>query len=172
MEKYKKPWLIQRCTVKSGWKKTSKVSEYLDLDYMGSAEFEFGAVPKCLREIHGKLDKVNPVKLTIGTHTVWILAEPEKVEHYEKWLNVVKDAASEYEPDLKELISLYQILKDKPRPTYRDDNFWIDLDNGIAISLEKGPIMNFKDSVVNSVKFMDEKAKERELQEKVENKRV
>lgn len=44
------PWLIQRGIVKNLNRATTdlKVSEFMELDYMGSAEFEFGAIPSAL----------------------------------------------------------------------------------------------------------------------------
>jgi hypothetical protein len=46
----KQPWLIQRCVIHRPLEKYKDqgVSKSIDLDYMGSAEFEFGALPASL----------------------------------------------------------------------------------------------------------------------------
>lgn len=51
-------YLVQRCSVKPHVKvyENQKVSEYFELDYMGSAEFEFGAIPKSIRKMANKAD--------------------------------------------------------------------------------------------------------------------
>lgn len=52
-------YLVQRCSIKPYGNKVytdQKVSEYFSLDYMGSAEFEFGAIPKSIRKMAGKAD--------------------------------------------------------------------------------------------------------------------
>jgi hypothetical protein len=47
-------WLVQRCTPKVKVYSNEKVSEYMSLDYMGSAEFEFGSIPKSIRKLGQK----------------------------------------------------------------------------------------------------------------------
>ncbi len=41
----KRGWLIQRCTLRNS-PETSKIDDILSFDYMGSAEYEFGAIGK------------------------------------------------------------------------------------------------------------------------------
>lgn len=155
--KFVTPWLIQRWKVKGGWKPSLKVSEYLKQDYMGSSEFEFGAIPKTLREFHARLGKLVYTKLEVNGHAVHLLSLPEQVEPYKAFLATM--SKDKYEVRLKERIRLAHILSNDKDKTYMDDDFWWDLDNVIAIALDKGPLMNFKDALVNSVKFMDEEKK-------------
>lgn len=158
------PYLIQRCTVKGGFQKTQKVSEYLSLDYMGSAEFEFGSIPKCLREFKARIDE-----LTISTCVVVrkgkpcnvsVLALPGQLAVYDKFFKECANAESEYSgPRLKERISLTYVLGDFKSPNYWSDDFWIDIENCVAICQDRGQLENFKIAVVNSVKYMDEQKK-------------
>lgn len=50
---FKKPWLIQRCKINKPMKnfKEKMLSQALEFDYMGSAEFEFGAIPRALASL-------------------------------------------------------------------------------------------------------------------------
>lgn len=43
------PYLVQRCIVRNRPNDTLRFSEVAALDYMGAAEYEFGAVPESLR---------------------------------------------------------------------------------------------------------------------------
>jgi len=157
--KFVTPWLIQRWKVNSKWKPSLKVSEYLKQDYMGSAEFEFGAIPKALREFHARLGRLVYTKLEVNGNAVHLLSLPEHVEPYKAFL--AEMAKDKYAVRLKERVRLAHILSNCKDQTYMDDDLWWDLDNVVAIALEKGPLMNLKDALVNSVKFMDEqKAKE------------
>lgn len=153
------PWLIQRCKLKPGWKPTSMVSEYLSFDYMGSSEFEFGTIPKALREFHKRLNELNHHRLQINGKVIHILAKDSQVPGYTKFLEEFANASDPLHggPRLKEFTSIGHFLQEVEQPSYMDDEFWIDLDNFVAIGQNKGPIMNFKDSVVNSVRFMDSK---------------
>lgn len=60
--KYMKFWLIQRGKFRNNLKEATgflgpKPCNLIDPDYMGSAEFEFGAIPKAYRRIHGRFNK-------------------------------------------------------------------------------------------------------------------
>lgn len=52
--KLSKPYLIQRASVRSDAAADATVSQAVRLDYMGSSEFEFGALPRSLRSIASK----------------------------------------------------------------------------------------------------------------------
>ncbi len=154
MTKFVKPWLIQRCTVKS-WKPEFKVSEFLYLDYMGSAEFEYGAVPACLRAFYAKITQLVVTKFDIRGIGIWILSEPSHVEPYHQFLKSAALAQPADGPLLQESNTLmYRLRGGIPRPHYLD-NFWFDLVNQVAIGLKPDDVLHFRDAVVNSVQYMD-----------------
>lgn len=159
------PYLIQRCTVKDVFIETQKVSEYLSLDYMGSSEYEWGAVPKCLREFNNRLDELVTTRLEVLgrdgiTRVVHLLSLTCQVVIWEQFFKECANASSAYSgPRLKEGISLTKILGGYLGEVYQRDNFWIDIDNCVAMCQELGPLENFKKAVVNSVKFMNEQKK-------------
>lgn len=61
----KTPYLIQRAEIKRPLNKFdgSKLSGAVSFEYMGSAEFEFGAVPAAFREFRANHDKVKVSKV-------------------------------------------------------------------------------------------------------------
>jgi len=156
MDKFEQPWLIQRWKVKEKWKNSLKVSEYLKQDYMGSAEFEFGAVPRFLRSFHERLPRLVYTSFKVNRHQLHILTVPEFLTQYHEFLEAM--AKDRYAVRLQERIGLQGILSND-RSGYEEDDFWTDLVNNVAIALEKEPLMNFKKAIVNSVRFMDEQKK-------------
>lgn len=144
------PWLIQRCKIKE-WSSEKKVSEYLSLDYMGSAEFEFGAIPKCLRAFGEKIKKLK----VHAVDSFFILCTDLEVEEYSKHIRAIADDKHR----LKEYISLHGLVKGKRERTYSKDDFWFDVDNAVAICLQKEPLENFKLAIVNSINYMNDQQK-------------
>jgi len=59
-----KPWTLQRCRFKTniGKKNTHSLDETLSYDYMGSSEFEFGALNKSFKRILPELGKFRIIK--------------------------------------------------------------------------------------------------------------
>ena len=49
------PYLLQRGTIKPNSVAGARLSDAVALGYMGSSEFEFGAMPKSLRELAGRV---------------------------------------------------------------------------------------------------------------------
>jgi hypothetical protein len=63
-----KPWLIQRATIRTPLaEENTRISFAVKLDYMGSAEFEFGALPKSLRNLQARKDQLKLRLLTTVT---------------------------------------------------------------------------------------------------------
>lgn len=58
------PYLVQRCRFEKR-EKMSGIDAILSFDYMGSAEFEFGALPKSLRAIREEIDRYVYFDVTI-----------------------------------------------------------------------------------------------------------
>lgn len=52
------PWLIQRMNLKETTVPSPSIDELLSFDYMGSAEFEFGALPKSLKQMTSVVDDI------------------------------------------------------------------------------------------------------------------
>jgi len=155
-----KPYLVQRAKIKDDVRPSKKISENIETDYMGSAEFEFGALPKSLRAIHGDLslyhiiqvkeivdDKGNPL-------IVWSKFPfenlPEYVEHLVQMrLGKLRlKESSRFDKDYA--------LRFKNQPEWSKTDFWWDLDNDAMFSFKPSIMKVLADSVRVSVAYMDE----------------
>jgi hypothetical protein len=76
-----KPYLVQRVLVKPRCEKKG-INARFSMDYMGSAEFEYGALPQSLKRMrdHGLPERWEPQKLVCGSHKLWFLGS-QKVKH-------------------------------------------------------------------------------------------
>lgn len=80
-----KPYLVQRLQVRTfGADQRKGVDREFEMDYMGSAEFEFGSLPKSLREMRklGDANQKSMFEISFGktTHTVFYYGPSEHLE--------------------------------------------------------------------------------------------
>jgi len=145
----KTPYLIQRCTIQK-FSGNQKVSEFLQFDYMGSAEFEFGALPKCLREIFSIKNDLKIFRV-LYLKDLYVLCTESNIREIEVYLSRLCGLGDIL--ILKEPISIEKLLK-KEKP-YRRDNFWIDIENYFCFSFDKKALQNFRIALDNSISYMD-----------------
>lgn len=120
-------YLVQRCTKKFKVYKNETVSEAFSLDYMGSSEFEFGAIPKSIR----KLAQKNLVQTSFKhkskngkEYTIYVLADHEEQGEAVKAIRDYLNAPSPYR-QLKEFIHLWGLVnEDKTRENYEETFWW------------------------------------------------
>jgi hypothetical protein len=162
-------WLIQRLTkpyatgnapapsvvYRDAFRKPGKVPDEImamrgglfGFDYMGAAEFEFGAIPEALRRI-AAFDDLRSTSITISKAdiavgwrgetakrdaTIYLLARPAHEEHAER---VIRDCAAERrEMRLKESTYLPRVLTE----SYDHEKIggWLELDNGFWFFTDK-----------------------------------
>ena len=140
-----KPYLLQRCKTNT-FEPSLLTGEYLSLDYMGSSEFEWGAVPKFQREINAIIDTLKIFTFNFGANSFHFFAKnKEEALTYQQYLVLIM--AKTHEIRLKE------------RASFDDENLnvWLDLTNLTIISREKAILKNLKKTIANSVKYMDER---------------
>lgn len=92
-EVIEKPYLIQRAKFEKHASKDAKgIDSLLRFDYMGAAEFEFGALPKSLKRVREEIEqytsfqysfKNNPTKL------VTVFCKKEQIEEVTKVLELL-----------------------------------------------------------------------------------
>ena len=127
------PWLIQRGVIKQPIKTNVRLSQAVKLDYMGSAEFEFGALPKSLRRIESKLMKyVCRHKVKIDDELIFSIAYPSEfdIDKYTIYLKEIRVGNHQ----LKEGTS-FEIYAAKNK--YNNFDFWWDIDNDVMWSTNK-----------------------------------
>lgn len=111
-----KPYLVQRLKLNTYHPGDRKgVDRYFSFDYMGSAEFEFGALPSALKSMraHPTLPEWKPTELTHKSHCLWFLGpkdlEPVALELFKSRFH------DRYESDLKERTYIFESLTGKDR---------------------------------------------------------
>lgn len=164
-----KPWLIQRC--KSGeFKSDMKSSEYLKLDYMGAAEFEFGALPEWQREMNRKLSQLVINVVEHGNQKLYFMCEERHVVEYSQILKdlidgkiqtkmgVRLDARETRWTEPKKKGGRSNPIFNDPSMPYEYDCFW-DITNGLVFARSVEILTNLKVTIPNSVRYMDEQRK-------------
>lgn len=117
-----------------------------NFDYMGSAEFEFGAVPKALRGLAADADQLTAATLPIdlvdvprhwrdkttsepsGRATIYVLS---RREHLEEVTERIQTWATTEQVRMKEPTNLTTVLRPDPGGGYVPNTCgWLELDNG------------------------------------------
>ena len=127
------PYLIQRCIIKNRPEKTG-IDSLISLAYMGSAEFEWGAVPKSLQRIRENKNKYIRTQLTLShngyTKNIDVYCKKEDVKDVHDWLQLV--AKNEHSRCIEFLgldqhFSKSEISRDGLQ--FRKEDFWWDIEN-------------------------------------------
>lgn len=134
-----------------------RLSKTVDLDYMGSAEFEFGALPKSLRTLEAL---INQTMMTV---------EPRITDDAGRSLRVLHTFSDEeYEEYFSKLLTLREGKTRTKESTWFDKNhatmfkilrcdFWWDINNHVMWSFDKNFMKNLPDVLVASWKYMNDK---------------
>ena len=149
------PYLIQRGKIKHPMV-DGRFSEAVDLDYMGSAEFEFGALPKSLRALQSLMDSIS------------VTTEPRITDESGASLRVLHTFTSEeYEQYLVHLFAMRDgKLRTKESTWFDKDHskhfktlqcdLWWDIGNHVMWTFDKRFAKRLSDHLVASWKYMDE----------------
>ena len=142
-----RPYLIQRAKFETDTDRIG-LDSILAFDYMGSAEFEFGALPKSLKRIRDKISDYTYFQYSFYNHpskvvTVFCkktqeLIIPEILE------DLFKDKYR-----LKEHCDLYNFVT--PTTSYRTSDFWWDIENDYMFwRLDTDFHSQFKKKIINN----------------------
>jgi hypothetical protein len=153
------PYLIQRGLVKS-LAKQNRVSEAVKLDYMGSAEFEFGALPQALRVAKALL----PMFSTFGVDDQLVENNEDSVLYFCGVFDTVQQKL-DYLEKLNQVIDRKLYTQESIRFDRKSDklqfedncNFWWDIKNHVFFSTNQELIKLIPSFVKNSVDYMGEK---------------
>lgn len=153
------PYLIQRGIIRSPLAEPGAlISNAVEFEYMGSAEFEFGALPQSLRNIeaHGpawtkrlETEIYEPDGAALRVYSAFTDAE---YEEYRAFLLLMRNPNSRVH--LKEATHFQEGYAASRK--YARTNFWWDLDNDVMFSFSK-PFMNrLPEYLAASFKYMAE----------------
>lgn len=160
----KTPYLIQRAQIERPLSqfRNKRLSEAVDFDYMGSAEFEFGALPKSLRAMEGMIDKaaltvLDDIKEGDVFLRVFHFFTPEEFVQYKK-----------------HLVGLRQDnIRTKERTCFNYNrskyemkiDFWWDIENHVMWSFDKKFMNHIHNYVGESIRFMNVLRDQREKED-------
>jgi hypothetical protein len=154
------PYLIQRGTINTPFVE-DRLSRSVSLDYMGSAEFEFGALPESLQALRAEADCISvTVEPRItgdngASLRVLHVFGPEEYEEYVGYLLKLREGSLQTKEhtyfDLPH-------LKSKHFTILRCD-FWWDVGNHVMWSFNKNFMKRLPDVLAASWKYMDEQKK-------------
>lgn len=74
------PWLVQRLRVRTYQANRKGVDSKFEMDYMGSAEFEFGTLPDTLRKMRSNPYPDAVIPFQIGKVTLYFVGIPASLE--------------------------------------------------------------------------------------------
>lgn len=152
------PYLIQRAEiVRPIAEPTERISNAVRFEYMGSAEFEFGALPESLRAIRALGDKWNrrtvlEIKEGEASLRVYSAFTDEEFEEYKAHLLRLRDPKAR--PNTKE--STYFEEGRKAASKYIRTDFWWDLDNHVMFGFDKEFMNRLPSYLAASWRYMDE----------------
>lgn len=122
------PYLVQRVIFRKNSPNSAKgVDKYFGFDYMGSSEFEWGALPKALEEMRAAHPaKWKPKKIQVKDKIVWYVGSEESFPCAEA---LFKDQLGGQKCRLKEITGIAASLSPKePRPFYSGYDGWWAID--------------------------------------------
>lgn len=117
---------IQRAFLRAPSQHVQGFDSAFEFDYMGSAEFEFGALPKSLRRIVA--NKYAPVATeyrTANDQSLFIVSRKEQVEEVKALLPAL--IANKHR--LKEPTYLDRVFAERQSRSVKNPDLWWDIDN-------------------------------------------
>jgi hypothetical protein len=143
MEEMEKPYLIQRMKARNQSKadELPGIDSIFSMDYMGSSEFEWGALPESLKRVCKNIKAyeivvINDVKDYRG-FPLCLVCTKERAAVYEAILREWAKAANEYKFGLKETISFTNAISGKSfdgkpiKDSYNKIDAWWDILNDV-----------------------------------------
>ena len=132
------PYLVQRAKFKKDVSENTGIDSILNLDYMGSAEFEFGSLPKSLKEMCGKITQLKVTMVKDVTNykgqRLCLICSDDQVEDITKFFKAESGRNSPYR--LKEYSGIAEAIsgidsrgKSIEEDDYYTCQFWWDIDN-------------------------------------------
>ena len=155
------PYLIQRGEIKTPLADpNSRLSFAVNFDYMGSAEFEFGALPKSFRRIEANANDwkcriVEEIKEDDVPLRVWSAFTDEEFDKYKKYLLQMRDPKNNGgRLKTKEAV---RFEHDYDHGKFCCTNFWWDIDNDVMFGFKKELMKRVGNYVAASLAYMNDK---------------
>jgi hypothetical protein len=157
------PYLIQRAEIESPLAPVNtRLSQAVNMDYMGSAEFEFGALPKSFRRIEANADKFIMRKVTEimegeACLRVWSSFDDKEFEEYK--LHLLRLRFPKTHGGIMNTKESVRFEHDYTHGKFNITNFWWDIDNDVMFGFKKEFMNRVGDYVASSLVYMNEQKK-------------
>ncbi len=151
-------YLIQRGLIKRPLAdKSERLSQAVALDYMGSAEFEFGALPRSFREIEANADRfvqrlVPTIKQGESALRIWSYLSDEEFAEYVAQLTIMRDPKTYHKCNTKESTRFNANYSSE----YNNTDFWWDIKNHVMFGFDKNFMNRVGEYTANSLMYMNE----------------
>jgi len=155
------PFLIQRARIDTPLaSENTRLSQAVEFDYMGSAEFEFGPLPSSFRRIEVKADAwvcriVKEIKEGDTPLRVWSALTDEEFEVYKTYLLQLRDPKN-HGGHLRTKESTH-FEHDYKHSRFSHTDFWWDIDNDVMFGFKKEFMKRVGHYVASSIMYMNEK---------------
>lgn len=155
------PYLIQRAEIQRPLADPdARLSRAVDFDYMGSAEFEFGALPSSFRNIEAQADAwqcrlVQEIQEEGRPLRVYSAFNDAEFEEYRQHLLALRAGRGR----TKERT---EFGLDQPRSRFTVCDFWWDITNDVMFGFDKVFMNRLPHYVAASLAYMNEEKKKRE----------
>jgi hypothetical protein len=155
------PYLIQRASIIRPINLDKRLSMAVNFEYMGSAEFEWGALPKSFRDIEAHADNFimrfvpGIVDDNGNALQVWSYFNDTEFAEYEVYLNMLRNPSSvtsEKRLSTKEFTG-FEAKQFRGKQT----NFWWDIENQVMFGFDPEFMPNVGCFVANSLIYMNAK---------------
>ncbi len=156
---FKSPHLVQRCNFCPESPKNARVSQQFAADYMGSSEFEYGAMSRSIRAIGANMHKMDIYKTDIVNEDgkrLWVFCANDVRAELIEWLEDRATTRSEMDCDyngLQECLGFWCWFN--PTDRSRHTNFWWEIEQHAAWGFEKASVQRFADAILVSTAIMD-----------------
>lgn len=145
------PYLVQRVSRKrSEFNKAGSVDDNYRMEYMGSAEFEMGALPKSLKAACASLDEYQVIKIEAikdaDDQPLRVLCKIADKAYQEDLLSLWVD---EHSLTTKECVGLEQAKRPKGERMYEADVWW-DVSNHIFFCFGKTNMKQWQTALENT----------------------
>lgn len=156
------PYLVQRCVLKDDFNPKGGFDANMTFAYMGSAEFEFGALPKSLKRITSQLDRYDIFETTAVDASGRVLKYFAKHRHPNLEEALGKECTQKYFMHTKEAMCLFDSCT-KPNPKKGESRNWDYVD--VWWDIENDLFWAFGSETMGKIPVMLKNVRERYIQD-------
>lgn len=153
------PYDIQRGTIREAYTEKARYSEAVDNHYMGSSEFEWGALPASLRRAQAERDSLSVLTVSgvvdlLGRSLI-AYGNFSRIDP-EEYGEAISDVAHK-KARTRELTGFDDQMESGKK--YRNTNVWWDINNDVFMSFDASFMADLPRLLSNSWAYMDEQAR-------------